>query len=215
MLPKRKEHWLLYILAALCLCIWSAVLYTQDQIRGPAAKAAESQQIAALVSDYNNLPLSLDPEQKTSDCHAQGALPDHACTPGAVFSEATISQICASGYSKTVRNVSTTLKKHMYAAYGISYPQKTGSYEVDHLIPLELGGSNDPSNLFPEAAEPTPGFHEKDIVENYLHEEVCSGNLELTSAQKQIATDWLAVYNSLSSETIAALKQEFMSWSSN
>ena len=31
---------------------------------------------------------------------------------------------------------------------------------------LELGGSNDIKNLWPEAALPTPGFHEKDAVED-------------------------------------------------
>lgn len=37
------------------------------------------------------------------------------------------------------------------------------------------GGSNNIANLWPEAASPKPGFHEKDQVENYLHDQVCSG----------------------------------------
>jgi hypothetical protein len=68
-----------------------------------------------------------------------------------------------------------------------------GEYEVDHLVSLELGGSNDLSNLWPEAAEPKPGFHEKDKVENYLHDQVCSGALSLEEAQTTIATNWLSV----------------------
>jgi hypothetical protein len=62
------------------------------------------------------------------------------------------------------------------------------------LISLELGGSNDISNLWPEAADPTPGFHQKDQVENYLHKQVCDGKLSLKQAQQEIATDWLQVY---------------------
>jgi hypothetical protein len=62
------------------------------------------------------------------------------------------------------------------------------------LISLELGGSNDISNLWPEAADPTPGFHQKDQVENYLHKQVCEGKLSLKQAQQEIATDWLRVY---------------------
>ena len=37
--------------------------------------------------------------------------------------------------------------------------------------------------------------HEKDKVENYLHDQVCSGAMPLSEAQKEIATNWLAVYN--------------------
>ena len=78
--------------------------------------------------------------------------------------------------------------------YGIEQ-HSPGQYEVDHLIPLELGGSNDIANLWPEAASPKSGFHEKDQVENYLHDQVCSGAISLKDAQTQIATDWLAVYH--------------------
>jgi len=65
------------------------------------------------------------------------------------------------GYSKSARNVSAKTKNKCTRSNGLSYPQKTGSYEADHFIPLEIGGSNDIANLFPEAAEPAPGFHEK------------------------------------------------------
>jgi hypothetical protein len=46
-----------------------------------------------------------------------------------------------------------------------------GQYEVGHLIPLELGGSNGMANFLPEAALPRQGFHEQDGVENRLHAE--------------------------------------------
>jgi len=47
---------------------------------------------------------------------------------------------------------------------------------------LELGGSNSIGNLFPEAADPRPGFHEKDKLENRLHALVCSGKMKLRTA---------------------------------
>jgi hypothetical protein len=81
----------------------------------------------------------------------------------------------------------------VYAEYGI-VERTTGEYEVDHLVPLEAGGSNDIANLWPEAAEPRPGFHEKDQVENHLHDQVCAGRMNLLDAQRAIATDWLQVY---------------------
>lgn len=120
--------------------------------------------------------------------------PNYSLTPGEVFSAVTASQVCISGYSSSVRSVSDSLKKQVYAEYDISYPQPTGEYEVDHFISLELGGDNSIKNLWPEPANPTPGFHQKDLVENYLHSEVCSGKITLIEAQNEIKTDWYKVY---------------------
>src|SRR5947209_3629779 len=136
----------------------------------------------------------LGTQTKTSGCVAHGGLPDSACTPGAIFPNATVQQICTSGYASSVRNVPSSEKDQVYAEYGI-HSHYAGQYEVDHLVSLELGGSNDIANLWPEAASPKPGFHEKDQVENYLHDQVCSGAMSLKDAQTQIATNWLAVYN--------------------
>ena len=136
----------------------------------------------------------LGKQTKKSVCFAHGGLPDSACTPGAIFTNATTQQICTYGYTKKVRNVPSSEKDQVYAEYGIQY-HSPGQYEVDHLIPLELGGSNDIANLWPEAASPKPGFHEKDKVENYLHDQACSGAISLQAAQSQIATNWLAVYH--------------------
>ncbi|HZS77871.1 MAG TPA: HNH endonuclease [Ktedonobacteraceae bacterium] len=136
-------------------------------------------------------------QTKTSGCTARGALQDPECTPGDIFPNVTKDQICQPGYSRSVRNVPTSEKNQVYAEYGI-YHHSAGEYEVDHLVSLELGGSNDISNLWPEAASPTPGFHQKDQVENYLHDQVCSGAMSLQEAQVEIATNWLAVYNRMS-----------------
>jgi len=135
-------------------------------------------------------------QTKTSGCSAHNGLPDSACTPGDIIPSATKSAICKSGYSSSVRNVPDSEKQQDYAEYGITH-HSTGQYEVDHLVSLELGGSNDISNLWPELASPTPGFHQKDMVENYLHSQVCSGAISLQQAQVEIATNWLAVYNQM------------------
>jgi hypothetical protein len=135
-------------------------------------------------------------QTKTSGCVASGGLPDAACTPGAIFPNATVDQICTSGYAKSVRNVPSSEKDQVYAEYGIT-TRYSGEYEVDHLVSLELGGSNDIANLWPEAASPQPGFHEKDSVENYLHDQLCTGKIALADAQQEIATNWLAVYQQI------------------
>jgi hypothetical protein len=97
-----------------------------------------------------------------------------------------VSQICTSGYSKSVRNVPESLKRSIYAEYGIE-SHVPGSYEVDHLVSLELGGNNGAANLWPEIS---PGYHEKDGIENRLHNAVCAGSVSLHTAQLQIARDW-------------------------
>ncbi len=188
--------------------------YTRTELAGPTSAPRDSQLTAALTNAAG-LPLQLGSRTKTGACQAQGPLPDPDCTPGAVFADATPSEICVAGYTKTVRSVSTSMRKKVYQEYGVSYPQARGMYEVDHLIPLELGGSNDIANLFLEAAKPAPGFPEKDLVENYLNHEVCAGRVSLIGAQGQIAQDWLAVYQGLTPDQIAALRQEYANWSGN
>ncbi len=144
----------------------------------------------------------------SGSCTARNGLPDPTCTPGAIFPTAAPAQICTKGYTAAVRSVPTSEKRAVYHAYGFAYPQARGMFEADHLIALELGGSNEIANLWPEAAAPAPGFHEKDLVENYLNEEVCAGNLPLAAAQSLIARDWLSVYRSLNPDEIKLLKED-------
>ena len=135
-------------------------------------------------------------QYKSAGCQANGKYPDPDCTPGDVIPGVTAADVCVSGYSSTVRNVPQAEKDEDYAEYDI-FSHTNGEYEVDHFVSLELGGSNDISNLWPEPADPKPGFHEKDKVENYLHSEVCNGTITLEEAQREIATDWYAVYQQM------------------
>ena len=93
-----------------------------------------------------------------------------------------------------MRNVSAALKQRVYAEYAITQHSRS-SYEVDHLVPLELGGSNSIANLFPEAATPMPGFHEKDRLENKTHDAVCSSARALRATQRSIAKNWTVLYH--------------------
>jgi hypothetical protein len=68
--------------------------------------------------------------------------------------------------------------------------------EIDHLVALELGGSDTMANLWPECSAgyngwQGPGFRDKDGFENYLWYHVCvDRDVSLEEAQRQIATDW-------------------------
>jgi hypothetical protein len=103
--------------------------------------------------------------------------------------------ICTPGYSSRVRNVPESEKAAVYAEYGIPRTHYGRPYEVDHIVSLELGGSNDISNLYPEAASnPSPGFHIKDKLENRLHALMCAKKMSLQAVQQRIASNWVALY---------------------
>lgn len=115
-------------------------------------------------------------------------------TPGVIDPSATIEKICTPGYTKTARNVSARTKKEVFYNYGIN--RKRGKYEVDHLISLELGGSNDIKNLWPQSYTTTPfNAYKKDVLENKLHGMVCDDKITLEEAQKVIVEDWVRAYH--------------------
>ena len=127
-------------------------------------------------------------------------MPNRTLTPGDTL-DVTLADIQVSGYSAKVRNVPIPVKRQVYASYGIQTWGK-GEYEVDHLIPLSLGGSNSTKNLWPESYLTEPwNAHTKDQLEYKLLQLVRSGQVELHTAQREIATDWIAAYKKYVSPT--------------
>ena len=82
------------------------------------------------------------------------------------------------------------------AEYGLPlgpHPQ----YEVDHLIPLCLGGADSDLNLWPEprrSIEPIWNAERKDELEARMCALACSGALDVAAAQRSIADDWTEAY---------------------
>ena len=97
----------------------------------------------------------------------------------------TKAMICASGFTKCTPNVPASTKKKVLDEYGLKgthtgYCKGNEGCEVDHLISLELGGSNDIKNLWPESYDAeTWGAHVKDQLENDLHRMVCKVDMSL------------------------------------
>lgn len=122
------------------------------------------------------------------------ALPDRSLTPGAVLAGVTASQVCAPGWSEAHRDLPDQVRYAVFAEYGLTY-RVHDAYEVDHLIPLELGGSNSIRNLWPQPEGGSHlGYPAKDRLENRLHHLVCDGTLALATAQHAIAANWRAAY---------------------
>lgn len=127
--------------------------------------------------------------------HRDGwVLPDSMVTPGAVR-ETIAAKICGTR-TKAFRHTGEATKRRIYEEYGI-LTHHEGQYEVDHLIPLELGGKDTISNLWPEPARPEPGFHEKDQLENVMHHLICIGAISADSAQRWIVHDFPSAYRAL------------------
>lgn len=139
-----------------------------------------------------------DPGQVTGTlhghCHARdhGQLPDRSCTPGAIdpaVTQANIaSTICRSGYTDRVRPPESQTEAFKWDVAEPAYGQHHTPGELDHLVPLELGGANDARNLWVEAG-PIP--NPKDDVENALNRAVCDGRIRLRAAQREMARNWL------------------------
>jgi hypothetical protein len=136
-----------------------------------------------------------------ASCRYNGALPDPACTPGAVdpaVTQANIeTTICVRGYTARVRPPTTytgPLKTALMARYGATGP--AAQYELDHLVPLEVGGApRSVQNLWPEPLTAHPGSMEKDHLENYLHDQICAGRVLLADAQHAVAANWLQTWD--------------------
>jgi hypothetical protein len=118
-------------------------------------------------------------------------MPNHNLTPGVAL-HVSAAQICAPGYASRTRDVPQSEKDAVYARYGVAYVPY--AHEVDHLVSLEIGGSNVITNLWPEPYAGRWGARTKDVLENRLHELVCDGHLSLQAAQHQEATNWVAAY---------------------
>ena len=118
-------------------------------------------------------------------------MPNAALTPGVALAVGR-ARICVSGYASSVRDVPESEKDAVYERYGV--PHVPYQHEVDHLVSLEIGGSNAISNLWPEPYAGRWGARTKDVLEDRLHDLVCSGTIGLRYAQRIEARNWVAAY---------------------
>jgi hypothetical protein len=123
----------------------------------------------------------------------RGALPDRSLTPGATR-KVTISDVCSMAHEEVVREVPASLRREVFQEYGIVNTH-ADDYEIDYLIAPGLGGAEDIHNLWPQpSTSHTWNSHVKDSLEERLHEMVCAGKVDVSTAQRDIATDWIAAY---------------------
>ncbi len=129
--------------------------------------------------------------------------PDPHCTPGGVVPGLTAATLRDPAWSThCIRNCQSTEKqKHAtYDWYALPIPAEnsgeTQTCELDHLVPLELGGADGMGNIWPQCGPDDVAlrerfFKQKDVVENYLAAKVRAGEIPLEEAQRGIAADWV------------------------
>ena len=124
------------------------------------------------------------------------ARPDPIMTPGAVDPHVTLADICT-GRTKERRHVSPATRAKVLSDYNVTDAASVGM-ELDHLVPLALGGANTAPNLWPQ---PTPDYEIKDRLEIKMQRQVCAAWRTLASAeadevlhqeQRDIAADWVS-----------------------
>ncbi len=118
-------------------------------------------------------------------------LPDKKLTPGDSL-RVSKDDLCKAEYTGPADKLTMALKRQVFDRYGVS-PNALG-YNVDHLIPVSLGGSNSLKNLWPQPLSDKWHYQMKNRLEKRLRKMVCSGQLDLEKAQVEIAADWVSAY---------------------
>ena len=103
------------------------------------------------------------------------------------------STICKSGWTKTVRpSVSYTnkIKKQQLQEIKVSW-LNAYLYELDHLVPLEVGGApKDLANLRIQLWDGPAGARVKDVLETRVKRLVCKGTITLEQGQSCFLNGW-------------------------
>lgn len=122
--------------------------------------------------------------------------PDDHLTPGVVASTDP-NDVCGVvdglSYSRRNRHTPVELKREVYEEYGISAEGR--SFEVDHRVPLCIGGADVRENLWPQQGWQHPNFHDKDRLEEEVCRMVCRDHsITLQAGQTIFLGDWIAGY---------------------
>lgn len=119
------------------------------------------------------------------------ALPVASITPGATW-DVDVDELCSS--TPRLRPITAAMRAEVLNAYGVEN-LPSDQYELDYLITPELGGATDARNLWPQRYEsPVWNARVKDELERLLPQLVCNRKLDLATAQREMASDWIAAY---------------------
>ena len=121
-----------------------------------------------------------------------GALPVASLTPGATVNRS-VDEIC-NGTLDRPGQIPPSMRQQVLRAYGMEHVSED-DYELDYLITPELGGATNARNLWPQPYGTRRwNARVKDQLEDLLPRMVCAREIDLQTAQHDIAVDWIAAY---------------------
>lgn len=121
-------------------------------------------------------------------------------TPGAIDPAVTQANIddtvCRPGYSRSARPayaITGPLKRRMM---NTQYPDEAmADYELDHLIPISIGGAPlDRRDLWLQPRRGEANAEDKNVLAYVLWRLVCTHQVPLQTAQRDISRDWTRAY---------------------
>jgi len=120
-------------------------------------------------------------------------VPDSQLTPGLVR-PISLNEVCTTTYSDDTDEVPASIRQQVFSEYRVASEQSQ-SYGLDYLVSPQLGGTADIRNLWPEPeAQTLWNMRAKDALEDHLHELVCEGKIDLATAQRDLASNWILAY---------------------
>jgi hypothetical protein len=118
--------------------------------------------------------------------------PEPTITPGAAL-PVSGPAVCAEDRSNN-KLVPAALQRKVLEEYGLADSDAV-MYEIDYLVTPALGGSDDIRNLWPHSYAATVwNAKVKDALESLLRQKVCDGKMDLATAQREIAGNWIGAY---------------------
>jgi hypothetical protein len=120
--------------------------------------------------------------------------PDPHLTPGSVVITDTQAVCAMQPHSRNNRvGIPWTSAQQVYAEYGDQKSRAQHKVKLDFLVPIDLGGGADVSNIWPAKLRGI-GFYQKVETDQKLHDLVCRRAISLAEAQHAEETDWYAAW---------------------
>lgn len=160
------------VVAILPNCRRAVTSKTEIKTKRLATRGAGTLLVALSLAAMNPQALAFEP-----------LLPDRKLTPGKIAKHA--SDTCG---------VTESMQDEVFARYRIS-PGRRRYYVIDHLIPKELGGSDDVRNLWPQKVSARPyGARRKKILTQHFLEMIAAKQITLAEAQREMSEDWISAF---------------------
>ena len=167
-------------------------------IAGPARWAAAACVVGIVAVAIARLgqvgpggPVNLAEHRASAVAVEPDALPVAALTPGATV-DVEAAALCAG--APQIQEIAAPVRLAVLKSYGMEQVP-ADQYELDYLITPALGGAPEARNLWPQRyAERIWNAGVKDQLEDLLPRLVCEGRLDLRTAQRDIAANWVAAY---------------------